>query len=173
MFKYFLMFSLLLMVNQVAAEEKTDVEQLAKKLSHLQSYQAHFEQAINNEIGETLEQSSGTFTIQRPNHFRWQKGQEQLIVADGAHVFTHDLDLEQVTIQNQSQLLSDSPALLLTSDAETINQSFNVKQFDEKSDSVIFELKPKDQEGTFDYIRLTFKDNQITGMLILDRMVLM
>jgi outer membrane lipoprotein carrier protein len=151
-----------------AIQNKTsDVDLLANKLAVLNSYQAKFEQEITSDVGEQVEASKGVFSIQRPNHFRWEKGEEQLIVADGSHVFTHDIDLEQVTIQNQSQLLKDSPALLLTSDAETISQSFNVKKFDNDK-STIFELKPKTEEGAFDYIRLSFNDNQITGMLILD-----
>jgi len=113
-----------------SAKDKTAIEALAEKTSALQTYQADFELRVQNEKGKKIDFSSGSFAIERPNHFRWQTKQkyQQLIVADGENVFTYDPDLEQVTIQNQSENLADSPLLLMTSNAEELARFFDISQ---------------------------------------------
>jgi len=145
---------------------------LAEKISNLRTYQADFEQRVHNEIGREIDFSSGVFLIEKPNHFRWQVIQqfEQLIVADGDHIFTYDPDLEQVTIQNQSELLADSPLLFLTSNAKKLEQSFNISKVDvgEEKNSQLFSLKPKGEGGVFEKVHILFKDNNMVELLMAD-----
>ena len=59
--------------------------------------------------------SSGSFEFLRPSRFRFHylKPFEQLIVADGDHIWIHDPDLEQVNVRNQSYEEQVSPLAVL------------------------------------------------------------
>lgn len=150
----------------------TAAEALAEKLSRLITYQADFEQRVHNENGKEIDFSSGNFSIERPNHFRWEvkKKFEQLIVADGDHIFTYDPDLEQVTIQNQSKLLADSPLLLLTSNADELSNSFYISRVNvtDKPDSELFHLEPKGERGVFESIHILFEKGNMVELLMAD-----
>jgi outer membrane lipoprotein carrier protein len=59
--------------------------------------------------------SSGTFEFARPNRFKfiYKKPFEQNIVADGQTLWLYDVDLNQVTARQQSQVLGSTPAALI------------------------------------------------------------
>jgi len=179
MLKKLISFVLLCNLNLNAQEAVTNqadstlaANNLAEKISQLRTYQAEFEQRVNNEAGKEIDFSSGVFLIEKPNHFRWQINQpyEQLIVADGDHIFTHDPDLEQVTIQNQSQLVADSPLLFLTSNAQELQSSFDITQIElaEKKDGFLFYLKPKGDGGVFESVHILFEKNTMKELLMQD-----
>ena len=156
------------------ATQKTNeaAHYLAEKISRLRTYHADFEQRVQNEVGKEIDVSSGVFLIEKPNHFRLEVKQqfEQLIVADGDHIFTYEPDLEQVTIQNQSELLADSPLLFLTSNAEELERSFNIAMMDvgEEKNSQLFSLLPKGEGGVFEKVHILFKDNNMVELLMAD-----
>jgi outer membrane lipoprotein carrier protein len=143
---------------------------LADKISQLRTFKAHFEQKVMNENGKLLDTSLGEFYIQKPNHFRWHIKQqfEQLIVADGDHIFTYDPDLEQVTIQNQSKLLADSPLLFLTSNAIQLANAFDIQLSQTADDKMLFQLKPKGQGGVFESVMILFNGQQMQELLLRD-----
>lgn len=162
---------LLAAVFSVNAEQISDAQEFANKVSALMNYQADFQQSVIDEAGQLVEQTAGEFVIQRPNHFRWQtkSDYQQLIVADGSNMFTYDIDLEQVTIQTQSDVLAESPLLLITSNAAQIEQSFNVRKTDDlKHKRILFQLTPKQSDGVFNSINLLFEENKIIELLMLD-----
>lgn len=168
----FLFFSASILAQQPESQKQSAASFLAEKISDLRTYQADFEQRVNNELGREIDFSSGVFLIEKPNHFRWQIKQqfEQLIVADGDHIFTYDPDLEQVTIQNQSELLADSPLLFLTSSAEDLESSFEISQVNigEEKNSQLFYLTPKGEGGIFEKVHILFKDDQMVELLMAD-----
>ncbi|TQV86505.1 outer membrane lipoprotein chaperone LolA [Aliikangiella coralliicola] len=159
-------------VKKGAKKESSSVQKFAENIENLRTYQADFEQRVQNENGKEIDFSSGRFSIQRPNHFRWEVklNFEQLIVADGDHVFTYDPELEQVTVQNQSKLLADSPLLLMTSDAEALAEAFNITTVDlaDKPDSELFQLTPKKEGNIFDSVHILFEKNKIAELLMAD-----
>ncbi len=134
-------------------EQNKAAQKLAEKLGGLKTYQANFEQRVKNEHGKEIDFSSGFFTIARPDRFRWEVKQnfEQLIIADGKHIFTYDIELEQVTVQNQLKTLADSPLLLLTSNAQSLSDAFEIEQlkFAHEEDSNLFKLTPKGESNLF------------------------
>ena len=119
--------------------------------------------------GTLKEQTSGSIALAVPRQLRWEYETPfpQLIVADGEHLFIYDPDLEQVTIQNLDQRLSQTPALLLSGDISKISESFSITH-KEGGNIVDFFLKPKAKDSLFDTLRLSFRDGVINDMQLLD-----
>ncbi len=90
-------------------------ENLKRFFSNVESYTAKFSQVVLDESFNTLQESSGTLWIQRPDKFRWDYDIpfEQHIVGDGERIWVHDVELEQVTVRKLSGGLGATPALLL------------------------------------------------------------
>lgn len=163
---------------QVQAETEknaTAAETLANLIANLTTYQADFEQSVNSEYGKQIDFSSGSFWIKKPNTFRWEIKQqfEQLIIADGDHLWTYDKDLEQVTIQNQNRLLADSPLLLLTSDAKGLAEAFDISLLDSddvSKENKLFVMTPKSNESVFDSVHVLFQQSQLVELLMKDNL---
>ena len=173
--------SLYLNAQEQEQEHEQEAELASKALANLigdlKTYQADFEQRVNNEFGKELDFSSGTFSIKRPDNFRWEIKESftQTIVADGKQLWTYDEDLEQVTIQDQNQVLANSPLLLLTSDGTELAESFDISLVTlEKtedvveSDNLLFLLKPKQTGNVFDSVHILFEDKKLTELLMAD-----
>ncbi len=165
--------TLVLFCLSIAVQSKqNDVEKFSKIVSGMRTYQADFEQTVRDESGKKIDFSSGTITIQRPAHFRWEVKKEfpQLIVADGDYLWTYDIDLEQVTIQNQSAVMTNSPLMLLTSSIEELRAAFDFTLINTSGqpDSSLFILKPLSEEGAFDSVKVLVKKGKITELLMTD-----
>lgn len=163
-----------LMAFNLSAKETAAVNELADKISNLITFKADFEQSVKNELGKEIDLSSGEFFIEKPNHFRWHVKQqfEQLIIADGDHIYTYDPELEQVTVQNQSKALTDSPLLFLTSNAQQLAKSFDISKVkieaDKEQDKQLFFLKPKGSSGIFESVHILFENNILVELLTAD-----
>lgn len=168
-------FSFSAVANGDSGNEKSAAETLASLIANLTTYQADFEQSVSNEYGKQIDFSSGSFWIKKPKAFRWEIKQqfEQLIIADGEHLWTYDKDLEQVTIQNQTRMLADSPLLLLTSDAEGLEESFDISLITPEQagkNDRLFEMKPKNSESVFESVHVLFQQNQLIELLMKDNL---
>jgi outer membrane lipoprotein carrier protein len=160
----------------VEADDKSKADDatavLASLIANLNSFQSDFEQRVHSENGKEIDFSAGTFSIRRPNLFRWEIKQNfaQVIVADGKNLWTYDTDLEQVTIQNQVTLLADSPLLFLTSTAEELARAFRVTDLSTKAipGNHLFLLKPVKKESVFDSIHILFENGLMTELLMAD-----
>lgn len=93
----------------------------------LQSFSADFEQHVVDDNDEVLQSSSGRVWIKQPGRFRWDylEPYQQQIVADGERLWTWDRDLEQVTVQPADEVITATPAMLL-SDTSRIYEVFDV-----------------------------------------------
>ncbi|MFQ5761297.1 MAG: outer membrane lipoprotein chaperone LolA, partial [Acidiferrobacterales bacterium] len=67
-------------------------ENMRRFFSDVESYTAKFSQVVLDESFNTLQESSGTLWIQRPDKFRWDYDTpfEQHIVGDGEKIWVHD-----------------------------------------------------------------------------------
>ncbi|WP_444998149.1 outer membrane lipoprotein chaperone LolA [Aliikangiella sp. IMCC44359] len=159
-------------VNINAFESGDAASALAEKFAKLRTYQSDFEQRVYDENGKEIDFSSGTFSIEKPDHFRWEIKQKfsQLIIADGKHLWTYDKDLEQVTIQYQSKMLADSPLLLLTSDSSRLANAFDISliNVEDNPDHLLFQLKPKQEDGVFESVHILFEAEKIAELLMTD-----
>lgn len=147
-------------------------EALTRFLNTLETLQAQFEQKLSNESGDLLETSQGEVHIKRPNQFRWdyQKPYQQLIVADGKKVWIYDHDLEQVTVKKFDEALGKTPALLLSSNRQAIEEDFFVIQMTSQTGQSRFELIPKDAQAQFESIQLTLQGDLLQSFELTDNL---
>ncbi len=133
------------------------LERFAEFLSGTQTARADFEQRITNRDGKLVQESRGTFSLARPGRFRWTyaKPYAQLIVGDGARVWIHDEDLNQVTVRRLDQALGSTPAALLAGNNE-VASAFELSDQGTRDGLEWLEAKPRGKESSFEAIRMGF-----------------
>ncbi|MBU2712240.1 outer membrane lipoprotein chaperone LolA [Zooshikella harenae] len=131
---------------------------------------AKFQQKTQNDAESRSRESNGTLSVQRPNLFRWEVTGPfpQLVISNGKKVWVYDPDLEQVTIQKLDKQLSSTPALLLSGDVKKLKENFDISQASKSGDTPSFLLKPKAEDSAFESLQISFKGEQITGMMLKD-----
>ncbi len=148
-----------------------DAKALVEVLNATRTYQADFKQSVFRDDSVAPDVTTGRFLIHRPNHFKWhtKTDYEQVIVADGDHLWTYDPDLEQVTIQNQNAVLTNSPILLLTSSVEELVKVYDIQRIKNtlEVNDLLFILKPK-ENSLFESVSILIKDKNITELFLKD-----
>lgn len=175
--------------TKVVKTEKTNVsektnanssEALKALLSPVQNLQGNFEQSMVSENAKVLQKLSGKMHLKKPGKFRWEiiKPEPRLVIADGKKVWDYDKELDQVTVQKVVKGQSKAPIYFLTGEVDSLDKDFiitpvaqsaNSKICMQKSDAC-FELKPKKGEGSFQWIRIGFKDKKIHELELLDQL---
>lgn len=154
------------MLISEASESGAALESFLKRAS---SFQAEFHQVLLNESGNSLEESKGVFSLQRPGKFRWdyQEPFSQTIVADGSRIWFYDPDLEQVTVKKQSLALGSTPALLLSGE-RLPKEDFKINDLPPRDNLVWVELLPLDKDASFDRLLLGFGNGNLSQMELHD-----
>ena len=105
--------------------------------------------------------SSGTFEFSRPNRFKfiYKKPFEQSIVADGQTLWLYDVDLNQVTARQQSQVLGSTPAALIAAapDLRSLQADFTLADAPDKDGLQWVAATPKSKDGQLQTVRVGFK----------------
>jgi outer membrane lipoprotein carrier protein len=98
-----------------AAQTATDKQQLQQLLQQTQSLSAQFQQRVKDEQGQLLQSLSGTLKLERPANLYWhtRRPDESVMVANGKTVWYYNPFVEQVTIYSQSDMVDNSPLLLV------------------------------------------------------------
>jgi outer membrane lipoprotein carrier protein len=135
------------------------------------TFSADFEQSLIDPDGRMLEKTSGTLEIQRPGRFRWvyEQPYEQWLVADGANIWSYDVDLEQVTVKPQAEALANTPALLLGGSGEAMDQFERDGSFTENGFTWV-RLVPVDTDSGFRRLELGFEDGRLSRMVFFDNL---
>lgn len=162
LFSLLLFFPLLVM----AAEGEARLDRFSKGLVSLE---ANFTQTVYNSRLEEVQSTRGLFQMKRPSRFRWdyQQPYEQQIVADGKKLWVYDVDLEQVTVKKLDTAMGNTPALLLSNPA-LLTKSFHIHERGEESGLVWLELEAKQQDHTFEHLRLGFDGDSLRVMELVD-----
>lgn len=131
----------------------------------LSTLQADFEQHVIDANQKPMQHSLGHMWIMRPGRFRWDyhSPYEQQLVADGKRVWSWDADLEQVTVQQADEVLTSTPAMLL-SGATPLEQVFNFEEID--TQTVLF--KPKSDDSNITDLRLVFTGSVLSEIIAHD-----
>lgn len=131
---------------------------LRKQLDTMNSLQGSFTQTLFDNKGVKLEESKGTFALQRPGKFYWKTETPfpQLLVSNNKTIWLYDPDLETVNIRPFSDDLQQTPALLLSADLEQLRKNFTVSRKVAESNTEIFTLTPKVTDGLFQQLTLVF-----------------
>lgn len=145
-------------------------EALQAKLNAIRTMSASFNQVVNAKKRE-ISRSSGTMALLRPGHFRWQtkKPMEQLVVADGDHLWIYDVDLEQVTVRKQEKGIGGTAALFLSGYDDTVARDFDVTRQQEGNNDY-FDLHAKSNKANFQRVKLIFVGNELHGLELFDQL---
>jgi outer membrane lipoprotein carrier protein len=140
-------------------------------LTRVTTFEADFDQSLQDAEGEILERTSGTLEIERPGRFCWSyiEPYEQWLVADGLNIWSYDLDLEQVTVKPQAEALANTPALLLGGSEHALEQ-FDFAGTTVEEFTTWVRLEPKDKESGFDAVVLGFMEGQLRRMVFFDNL---
>ena len=136
------------LLSATHAQAATSIEQLRSFVSETQSASGKFRQT-----GASLgpdDASSGEFAFARPGKFRWSviEPYEQLLVADGADVYFHDIDLNQVTVRPMSGALGATPAAILFGTGD-VDERFIMTDEGEADGLEWLAAVPKRERGRF------------------------
>jgi outer membrane lipoprotein carrier protein len=142
---------------------------LLRFFSDLRSLDADFEQLVIDPRGRLLERTQGSVQILRPGRFRWayEAPYQQLIVTDGATLWVHDPDLEQVTVSELDTSVGNTPALLLSSE-RPLDELFFIGDPEPDGGLTWLLLEPRDEETSFTRIFLGFDADTLSVMEIVD-----
>ncbi len=153
----------------VAADEEVVVQRLTELLNQAQTIEARFSQLTLDGGGTQLQETTGQLALKRPGLFRWHTDapMEQLLVSNGEKVWLYDPDLQQVTIQTLDHRLTHTPALLLSGDVSKIQENFDISH-NQGGNVVDFILKPKSKDTLFDSLRLSFRNQVLNDMQLID-----
>lgn len=158
-----------LLAAAVAQAQGEGERKLDQFFDGLKTMRAEFVQSLVSPEKEVLEETKGMLWLARPGRFRleYTDPYEQLYVADGKKIWMYDKGLEQITVKNQSAALANTPALLLSS-TEPLEKSFNIKELGKHAGLQWLELKPKQADASFEYVRLALDGPKLQAMEMID-----
>lgn len=92
-----------------------NAQQLKDKLAAFDNINANFIQRFTSAEGKLLNESTGQVTISRPGKFHWQvkTPEQELIVSNGETIWYYSPFIEQVTLINFDDAISDTPFALI------------------------------------------------------------
>jgi outer membrane lipoprotein carrier protein len=151
-----------------SAAAAADVEKI---LAGLSSWSADFNQTIDDGHGKILRAAAGHLSLQRPGKFRWDytEPSEQLVLADGKHLWFYDKDLAQANIRDMDASLSSTPAVLLSGGAPLTSQ-FSIAALPPADGLEWFQLLPTHPDTDFQAVRIGFKSGELEQLLLADKL---
>ncbi len=152
-----------LYVSSVSAAGLPDYA--SKFFTGLTTLQADFDQVVTDANNQPMQNSQGHMWILRPGRFRWDyhTPYQQQLVADGKQVWSWDADLEQVTVQPVDEVLTSTPAMLLSGTAP-LDQVFN---FTEVNTNTV-RLTPKSDDSNITDLELVFAGSNLSQIVAHD-----
>ena len=143
---------------------------LDKFIDDIKTMTADFSQSLRSSDGEVLQESKGKFFLHKPGQFRWDYNQPyaQEIVSDGEHIWIHDIELKQVTVQKQSVTLASTPMALLQ-DKISVSTAFSVQELDNQNGIYRLLLITKDDATDFQNIILGLSESGLQFMQMRDQ----
>ncbi len=146
-------------------------QDLAKILTEMQSAQGQFVQTLADSKGNLLQSSEGRFAVKKPGKFLWQTESPfpQQLMSDGELLWLYDPDLEQATVSTINDKVSQTPAVLLSGDGNTIEKQYVVTRLNSNSTSQSFELVSRELRADFATIQASFNANLLSQMRLTDK----
>ena len=144
------------------------VDTLREFTREVKTGRASFTQTVTSPDGAQKKTSTGSFEFSRPNRFRfaYDKPFEQLIVGDGAKVWLHDIDLNQVTVRAMDQALGGTPAALLAGGALDKDFELSAQPARDGLDWVL--ATPRAKDGSVASLRVGFRGKDLAALEIVD-----
>lgn len=142
---------------------------LERASAGLVSVSARFEQRVYNGDGSLRETATGTLALRAPRQFHWHylTPYEQRVVADGTHVWLHDVDLEQVSVRRQADAEAQSPLVVLT-DPASLDARYRVSEAGRRDGLDWLRLEPLEDDGAFSRADLGLDGTGVARMELVD-----
>jgi outer membrane lipoprotein carrier protein len=145
-------------------------------VKNVKSGQSEFTQTVTSPSREgatpRVKTSSGSFEFQRPGKFRFEykKPFEQLILADGTHLWIYDADLNQASQRKQSAVFANTPAALIASasDLSALRNEFTLENAPDQGGLSWVNAKPKSADSSLQIVRIGFKADALQQLDITD-----
>ena len=165
----FLVLLLTLAVSTGASAADSARSRMEAFSKSLRSISGNFQQSVTDANGHRGDESRGTLALEAPRQFRWETTApfQQTIVADGAHVWVYEPDLEQVSVRNQSAAESHSPLTVLT-DLSQLDRQFKASEGGTRDGLVWLKLAPQAKDAEFEFAELGFDGNDLRRMRFKD-----
>jgi outer membrane lipoprotein carrier protein len=144
------------------------VQTLRDFVREVRSGTGSFTQTVTSPDGARRKSSSGSFDFVRPGRFRfaYRKPFEQLIVADGTRVWTHDPDLDQASVRTLAGALGATPAAILA--GGSLEQDFDLEAQATKDGLAWALARPKRSDGPIQSVRVGFRGTDLAAIEIVD-----
>ncbi len=174
------LFATLLIALYAASIRANGLESLENFVKTVKSGKSEFTQTVTSpsraadgiNAAPRIKTSSGSFEFQRPGRFKFQykKPFEQLILADGTHLWIYDADLNQATQRKQSAAFANTPAALIASasDLNALRNEFSLENAPEKDGLTWVSAKPKSADSSLQMVRIGFKGDALQQLDIAD-----
>lgn len=159
--------SLALLASLLAGtSHASTADALIDRLVAMQSFAASFEQRIENEFGQVLEESSGMLHLRRPRDLVWQTHAPfPLIVSTSeTSVFIYDQDLAQVTELGLDEVLVGTPAGIILTAGDQLETTFEVIE----SGASTYSLIPLDEDAEFMRVDMAFDSVGLVALTVED-----
>ena len=132
---------------------------------------ANFDQQVFDRAGKVVDRAAGTFAFARPGKFRWtyEKPHKQVLVSDGAKLWIHDPDLNQVTVKRIDAAISSTPAALLAG-KDDITALFTLRDAGSADGLSWVEATPKAPDTGFERVRMGLNGKTLAAMELQDQL---
>ena len=129
----------------------------------LLTMQADFDQQVLDGNRQLLQSSQGHMWIMRPGRFRWdyETPYKQQLVADGERLWSYDEELEQVTVQPASEVLTSTPAMLLSGD-QPLELLFDIEESSATTAGRRVTLIPRSDDSNVTRLHVHFSGDLLT-----------
>lgn len=163
------MFMVLPAVAGTAGKKPDSGEQVYRYFSSLDTFHARFTQQVEDSDGHPVQASEGEVWIKRPGRFRWnyKAPYTQEVVANGVELWTYDPELEQATVKPIDQVLSVTPAMLL-SGVRDLHEIATIRPLGVYQEKHWYQVLPLQDEDTVDQVQLAFNDRQLSAIRVSD-----
>ena len=162
--------ALLVLIAPTVAISSVSLDRLSKFFEQDSTYFAEFYQVILDEGLFLVEESIGLVWLSRPNRFRWEYSEPfaQIIVSDGTNIWEYDVELEQATVRNFSDVVDRSAAQILAG-TNDLEENYIVEDLDIQGQLAWVSIQPKIEESAqFQSMRLGFDERSLRSVEILD-----
>lgn len=160
---------LFLLLASVSVNAKNASDLLEKFLLNTRTMQAEFKQELHDNHEFLLQESAGTFSLQRPGKFLWDyvRPYPQKIISNGTKIWIYDSELEQVSVKKYDQVLTGAPVLLLDKQ-KPLHEDFTVFDLGQKNGLFWVRLEPKSTENDFKQIKIAMDGPRLHSMKLID-----
>lgn len=134
-------------------------EQLAQFVKNRSFAEGQFSQVVISASGAVKQRGTGQFSFSRPGKFRWEviRPYPLLLVSNGQTVTSYDEDMQHATQKPIGNAMDSTPVALLFG-SKQVEKLFVLKDEGLKDGKQWLNVRPKDKETLFDFVRMGWKD---------------